>query len=355
MRSSAASRSNLPPEDDEWVVPESRRLTAGEPTISALVERFASGSPGSQSNVKERGKASSVRRPIAALVTVALVSMAIGLLLLWQGAPGYLQGDNATPKAIPEIVLSSPAKLEAKIGEEIDFAIAVDSTEALPARSLIAISGMPDGASFSQGRPYGMTGWSLRPDEIGDLQLRLTNAQTGAFDMRIELLAADGAPLAQSETRFNIASDPIEGEAVSAVQSGSLREIAQAIEASAPAEPLPPSPQRKPAHSAKTEPSLDITTVKVVTVKPAASARPHDGAYALGVAADNPAEWVEIVSAVDVHAGPEQSSATVKVVEKGLKLQVTARDKNWVQVLDPATSTKGWIYKRFLKPSEPPA
>jgi hypothetical protein len=31
---------------------------------------------------------------------------------------------------------------------------------------------------------------------------------------------------------------------------------------------------------------------------------------------------------------------------------VTARDKNWVQVTDPATSAQGWIYKRFLKPAE---
>ena len=38
-----------------------------------------------------------------------------------------------------------------------------------------------------------------------------------------------------------------------------------------------------------------------------------------------PAEWVEIVSAVDMHARPQQSSKTVKVVEKGLKLRVTAR------------------------------
>jgi uncharacterized protein YgiM (DUF1202 family) len=75
----------------------------------------------------------------------------------------------------------------------------------------------------------------------------------------------------------------------------------------------------------------------------------------LGEAAEAPAEWVEIVSAVDMHARPQQSSKTVKVVEKGLKLRVAARDKKWVQVSDPATSASGWIYSRFLKPTEPPA
>ena len=100
---------------------------------------------------------------------------------------------------------------------------------------------------------------------------------------------------------------------------------------------------------------MKVTTVKVVTIKPPGPTRPHDGAFALGEAAEAAAEWVEIVSPVDMHARPQQSSETVKVAEKGLKLRVTARDKNWVQVSDPATSANGWIYSRFLKPTEPPA
>ena len=99
---------------------------------------------------------------------------------------------------------------------------------------------------------------------------------------------------------------------------------------------------------------MKIRTVKVVTIKPPKPSRPHDGAYALGEAVEAPAEWVEIVSAVDMHARAQQTSATVKVVEKGLKMRVTGRDKNWVQVSDPATSSNGWIYSRFLKPTEPP-
>ena len=60
-------------------------------------------------------------------------------------------------------------------------------------------------------------------------------------------------------------------------------------------------------------------------------------------------------TAVDMHAKAQQSSETVKVVDRGLKMRVTARDKNWIQVTDPATSTTGWIYNRFLQPTEPPA
>ena len=84
---------------------------------------------------------------VSALLGVALVTTAILVALLWQGAiqPGAdgamhrsgltqpMQG--ATP---PEIALSSPERLEAKTGEEIDFLLAIDATEQLPSRCVIA-------------------------------------------------------------------------------------------------------------------------------------------------------------------------------------------------------------------------
>jgi hypothetical protein len=290
----------------------------------------------------------------AALVTTALV------VLLWQGAiqPG---ADGAMHRSgltqpmqgatQPEIALSSPDRVKATAGEEIDFPISIDTTDTLPSRSVIAISAMPDGASFSEGRPYGATGWSLRPDEIGELRFRPPQARSGAFDMRIELLAADGAVLAESETRLNIAVSPAEADTASALESSSFDKIVQA-EVPKQVEALPPPPLRKPTASAMKESSVKVTTVKVVTNKP--PGRQHDGAFALGEAAEVPSEWVEIVKPVFMHAQPEQSSETVKVAEKGLKLRVTARDKNWVQVSEPATSANGWIYSRFLKPTAPP-
>jgi Bacterial SH3 domain len=356
------------------------RVAVSKPNIAALAERFAP-EPQNEGNDEANlpgpeaappvSKGHSVKGLISALVCVALVPTAILFVLLWQGTmrphadgamlPAGGLSAASTPNSTglaqpgstaPEIALSSPDRIEAKAGEEIDFPIAIDTTDRLPSRCVIAVSAMPDGASFSEGRPYGATGWSLRPDEIGDLRLRLSQARSGASDMRIELLAADGALLAQSETRLNVAADPAKAETVSAVESNPFEQIARA-EAPKPVEALPPPPQPKPA--AKTEPLVKVTTVKVVTIKPTAPTRPHDGAFALGEAAEAPVEWVEIVSPVDMHARPQQSSETVKVAEKGLKLRVAARDKNWVQVTDPATSANGWIYSRFLKPTEPPA
>ena len=364
------------------------RSAISKPTIAALAERFGP-EPQSEGNdeaglpVPEtmaappatKGPALPIKGLISALIGVALVPTAILFVLLWQGTMRP-RADGALPPAgglsaastpsstglvqpvqdstAPEIALSSPDRIEAKAGEEIDFPIAIDATEKLPSRCVIAVSAMPDGASFSEGRPYGATGWSLRPDEIGELRFRLPEARSGASDMRIELLAADGAVLAQSETRLNVAAGPAEAETVSAVESNPFEQIAGA-EAPKPVEALPPPPQPKPAPSAKTEPSVKVATVKIMTIKPPGPTRPHDRAFALGEAAEAPAEWVEIVRPVDMHARPQQSSETVKVAEKGLKLRVAERDKNWVQVSDPATSANGWIYSRFLRPTEPPA
>ena len=164
----------------------------------------------------------------AAVIVGALIPTTILVALLWQGTM-QTRNDGAggfSAAAEPEIALSSPERIEAKAGEEIDFPLAIDATEKLPSRSVVAVSAMPDGASFSEGRPYGATGWSLRPDEIGELRFRLPNAQSGAFDMRIELLAADGAVLAQSETRLNVTAAPAEADTVSAVESSSFEQSA---------------------------------------------------------------------------------------------------------------------------------
>jgi hypothetical protein len=341
-----------------------------------LGERLASELPVSRSGeskptIGDEAGSLPIKGLIFALVGIALVPTAILLVLLWQGTI-WPRADGAMPPAggltaastpsstglvqpvqgstAPEIALSSPERIEAKAGEEIDFPIAIDATEKLPFRSVIAVSAMPDAASFSEGRPYGATGWSLRPDEIGELRFQLPQARSGAFDMRIELLAADGAVLAESETRLNIAADPTEAETVSVVESSPFEQIAQG-EAPKSVEALPPLPQRKP--SAKIEPSVKVVTAEVVTIKPPSPTRPHDDAFALD-AAEARAEWVEIVRPVNMRTRPQQSSETVKVAKKGLKFRVTARDKNWVKVSDPATSANGWIYSSFLKPTEAP-
>jgi hypothetical protein len=201
--------------------------------------------------IPQRRRSSVGRGLLVASLLVSLVPTALILLLLWQGAiklpmpgdaakavdPGQaVEAEHAAmttapvlniapPEANPEIVLTAPGRLEAMIGDELDFAIAIDSDGALPARSVIAIRAMPSGASFSQGRPYGTTEWNLRPDEIGDLRLRVPKSASGSSDMRVELMAADGSILASATTRLDIAADPRAALILRAEESGRVSDL----------------------------------------------------------------------------------------------------------------------------------
>ncbi len=365
------------------------RSTIAKPNIAALAERFAAEPPLPGNGRAEPAlqdapaalpatKGTVANWLVSALVGVALIPTAILFVLLWQrtmqphhgpaapaarssAASTTTPAASARPISKLEVALSSPDSIDTQAGKEIAFPVAIDATDALPSRSVLAVSAVPEGAAFSAGRPYGATGWSLRPDEIGDLRLRLPQGTSGAADIRLELVTADGTVLAQSDTRLNvapapaqIAAAPVPIDSVSITDSNPFAPTAPAATPQ-PIAAVPQAPKPKPVRPAKTEPPVKVTTVKTVTITPPGPARPHDGAYALGDASDASAEWVEVANPVDMHAKPQQNSETVKIWGRGVKLRVDARDKNWVQVTDPETSASGWIYTRFLKPAEPPA
>ena len=91
--------------------------------------------------------------------------------------------------------------LEAKAGGNITFPIALDGTDGVPARSIIAIRGLPQGSKLSSGRPYDETEWNLKPDEIGDLQLALPGNGSSEAKLIIQLVAPDGAIIADADNR----------------------------------------------------------------------------------------------------------------------------------------------------------
>ena len=74
----------------------------------------------------------------------------------------------------------------------------LDGTDGVPARSIIAIRGLPQGSKLSSGRPYDETEWNLKPDEISDLHLVLPSNASGEAKLIIQLVATDGAILADA-------------------------------------------------------------------------------------------------------------------------------------------------------------
>ncbi len=381
------------------------------------------------------------------LTSVAIAPAAILAGLLWFGtlrpeespepraaAPAQAQQAAVAPSipvltSEPEIALTTPEEILAKAGETIDFAIAIDGGEALPARSAIAIRDLPEGASFSKGRPFGTAEWNLRADEIANLTLRLPQEKSGASDLRVELVAADGAVLARTATRLDVAPPPTAGLVVRsgeedriadlmahgqkmidvgyfagarayyqrAAEAGS-GEAALAVGATYDpvfvsalrAQGIKPAPQASEAWYSRaaalgvTDREAGLAALKQAwtgdgprTIEAALSG-PEEAAPAplaqpraaqqedagesgplgrLVAAATELAagvEWVEVTNAVNLRADSSGDGKVLRVVQKGTKFRSTGRDGNWVQVSNPDTSEKGWIYTRFLKGTDAP-
>lgn len=206
-----------------------------EPTVSSMAERFAPAisvkphvtidPPLSAANKLAPPEPASRFFSVPTVgVLVILFAGAVapaGILagLLWFGAlraPEPVHQASAIPsiallQAAIEPSLAAPGEVAATAGESVAFPITVEDAEALPLRSAIAIRALPDGAAFSAGRAFGAGQWSLRPDEINGLTLRLPEGQTGTSELRVELVAADGAVLARTATRLDVAPPPTAG------------------------------------------------------------------------------------------------------------------------------------------------
>ena len=59
------------------------------------------------------------------------------------------------------------------------------------------------------------------------------------------------------------------------------------------------------------------------------------------------ANWVVVIRWATVHSGPSVSAPTVRFYSVGTELQLIDHQQGWFQVLDPATSQRGWIYENY--------
>jgi hypothetical protein len=59
-------------------------------------------------------------------------------------------------------------------------------------------------------------------------------------------------------------------------------------------------------------------------------------------------EWAEVVLAAKVHSAASVSSPTVRNYRAGTRLKVIGRKSGWIQVADPTTADRGWIFEKYL-------
>jgi SH3 domain-containing protein len=316
-----------------------------KPTVARILRRFAPGTQTVAASSDQQFPDQTPRTPlltfspgiralVAVLVLVALLpNLTLGAIF-WLGVlntpwsrPVTVPNEKPAPaaqSAIPPAVLSAPGTLEATAGEDVTFPIALDGTDGVPARSIIAVSGLPQGSAFSSGRPYGETEWNLKSDEIGDLHLVLPKTASGEAKLLIQLVAPDGAIIADTATVLKITTDPNANIGASKfAEAHVMDQRAQALGATAAEESFA---------------NLNAATVPSDPV-PLPSRRPAPTANV-----DNGANWIKPLAFVNLRERPSPSARVISVIPKGAKLRVIGRKDRWVQVTHSATSERGWIY-----------
>jgi Bacterial SH3 domain len=233
--------------------------------------------------------------------------------------------------AKPPPVLTAPPILEANAREDAVLTIALDGTDGVPARSVIAINGLPVGATLSSGRPYGATGWNLKPDEIGDLHLLLPDTARGETKLEIQLVAPAGEIIAATDTilRITINSEP--APVLSPPNGEPKRAEAQADQTP---QDLGMKTDSKP-DGAKAPKAIDEDLGQSASSGSTQTAKDNAGTNSI-----QPSMFVNL------RERPTSSAPVISVIAKDTKLSVLEQKHRWVKVTNPATLESGWIYSR---------
>jgi Bacterial SH3 domain len=324
------------------------RIRLDETTLGVVAEGCApqasSGNSHGERQLFTRTPSSGAKRftksRIVAVISLALVLPALGVAV-WLGLTPSADMSQQSP--IPSPVLTTPAFLEATAGESILLPIALDGTDGVPAHSTITITGLPQGSTLSDGRPFGNTGWKLERNEIGDLQLVVPNSASGQAKLTIQLIAPDATLVADAESLLQVATAPQGSLPRNGEDTGDAPLVPGLAHESPEGRPDPGLREAKPS-AAATEPEKEPVQSEPRTVQS------QHRAPAKHTVANVGTNEVKTSVFVNLRQAPSPSAEVIRVVAKGAKLRVVARKGRWVQVADPANSAKGWIYTGNANP-----
>lgn len=218
-------------------------------------------------------------------------------------------------------------------------------------------------SNFSEGRPYGESEWTLRPDQIGDLALVLPVSAKGEFKLGVALIAPDDSIVAEAETLLEIAPAPIRAEAAATEPGSSVApeagEATAAVADDSEAAMSAVAPEAGDEGAAPDEKSDSMETAATPSAEipsesaaPAVEAAPSGGsqpnAEAQAEAGKSALGTVQPSVFVNMRDAASSSAPVLGVIAKGATLPVLDRKRGWVQVTDPESGKQGWIYRGLL-------
>jgi hypothetical protein len=141
----------------------------------------------------------SMTRGLAAIGGLAFVSKTGGVLV---------KGEQSRLVVAPFTLLEP--------GSRAPLQIQLNDQQTLPKNSFVQIRGLPPSATVSQGYAIAPGAWAIPIVALSDLTIGAPNIPAGWSEVSIALLVADGTVLAESKTKFVVASRSNEPSAASA-------------------------------------------------------------------------------------------------------------------------------------------
>jgi hypothetical protein len=121
-----------------------------------------------------------------------------------------------------------------------------------------------------------------------------------------------------------------------------------------PQAPLPTSQQPTPLPPQQNASNQNSGLMPDADDQPAGS---EDKSSLSGIdgAEQEPVEWAKVMLAARVHSEASVSSPTVGYYRPGTELQVVTREHGWLQLSDPVTQKRGWVFEKYLSPIDGPS
>jgi hypothetical protein len=118
-------------------------------------------------------------------------------------------------------------------------------------------------------------------------------------------------------------------------------------------QPAAPPPQQNAAYEARPFNENPGQNLPNADDQPAAA----DKASLPGIdgTEQEPVEWAKVIFAARVHSEASVSSPTVAYYRPGTELQVVKRENGWLQLLDPVTQERGWVFEKYLSSIDGPS